>query len=98
MILSTTHVVVFGFDKGPETMEGGVGVQGAVRRDAVFGKGSPLQPAIATRPAIDSVIKGDNGHFLQKFMNFFEVPPSQRCLAGSSTRPMPEQLNIDPAH
>jgi hypothetical protein len=67
MILSTSHIVVFGFDKGPEThaMEGGVGVQGAVRRDAVFGRGSPLEPVIATRPAIDSVMKGENGHFLQ---------------------------------
>ena len=86
----------FGFDKGPETRGGGKGVLGAMRRNAFFGIGSPLQQIFGTRDPIDSVMKGEHGSFLQNCMDFLEVPASQQFLAGFNKRPMPEQLDVDP--
>ena len=88
--------VILGMDKGSETRGGGKGVQGAMRRAAFFGRGSPLEQIFGTREAIDAVMTGEHAPFLRNCMDFHGVPPNQQFLGGLNTRPMPEQLRVDP--
>ena len=87
---------ILGMDKGAETRGGGTGVRGAMRRNAFFGRGGPLEQIFGTREAIASVMNGVHRPFLQNCMDFLEVPPSEQFLAGFSKRPLPEQLDVDP--
>lgn len=88
--------VVFDFDKGPETRGGGKGIKGAMRRDAFFGRGSPLEQIFGTREAIDGAMNGETAPFLRRCMDFLGIPPSQQFLGGFNARQMPEQLDVDP--
>ena len=87
---------IFGFDKGSETRGCGKGVQGAVRRNAFCGRGSPLEQIFVTREAIDAAMQGENGVFLQRCMEFLGVPANQQFRTGLNTRKKPQQLEIDP--
>ena len=82
-------------DKGSETRGTGKGRRGSMLRNAFFGKGSPLEQIWGTGEAIEGVMNGENGPALQKYMEFFNVPQSQRYLHFQKRR-LPRQLKLTP--
>ena len=87
--------VYIGFDKGSETRGGGKGPIWAMRRNAFNGIGSPIRQICGTGEAIETVMSGENGPFLQKCMEFLQVPPRERFLRFQKS-PDPMTLKVDP--
>ena len=84
-----------GLDKGSEARGTGKGKYGKMKREAFFGRGSPLEQLWGTGEAIESVMNGENGPALRKHMEFLGVPLSQQYLHFQK-RPLPRLLKVDP--